>query len=138
MKKTYIIGIVLLVIILGFVSYFATNNKDNLLPKEVETGSNLPPKNENLKEFIVAGKNFSFSPNIISVKKGDEVKIIFKNEEGTHNLKIDEFNVATKVIKSGEEDSIEFIADKVGNFQYYCSVGTHRNLGMWGTFKVTE
>ncbi|MDQ5952387.1 MAG: plastocyanin, partial [Patescibacteria group bacterium] len=73
-----------------------------------------------------------------TVQKGDTVRIIFKNEDGFHDLKIDEFNVATKQIQGGAEETVEFVADKAGTFEYYCSVGKHRDMGMKGTITVTE
>lgn len=91
-----------------------------------------------VKEFIVTGAKFSFTPNMIEVKKGDKVKIIFKNSDGFHDLKLDEFNVATSQIQTGAEESVEFIADKAGSFEYYCSVGSHRQMGMKGTLIVKE
>ena len=92
--------------------------------------------NSAVKKFTVTGKNYSFSLSAITVQKGDRVKILFKNEGGFHDLKIDEFNVATKQIKGGETDTIEFTADKSGSFEYYCSVGSHRAMGMKGTLTV--
>ncbi|KKT09719.1 MAG: Plastocyanin [candidate division WWE3 bacterium GW2011_GWB2_43_22] len=56
--------------------------------------------------------------------------------EGTHDLRLDEFNVATKLLKAGETDTVEFTADKAGVFEYYCSVGEHRKMGMVGTLTV--
>lgn len=91
-----------------------------------------------VKEFTVTGQNYSFAPATLTVKKGDTVKITFKNAEGNHDLRIDEFNVATERIQSGGEQTVTFIADKTGSFQYYCSVGNHRAMGMWGTLTVTE
>ena len=88
------------------------------------------------KKFVITGSNFSFSPAIITVNKGDHVKITLKNADGFHDLKIDEFGVGTKRIKAGEEDSFEFTADTVGSFEYYCSVGSHRAMGMKGTLVV--
>ncbi len=89
-----------------------------------------------VKEFVVSGQNFSFTPSVITVKKGDKVKITFKNTSGFHDFKIDEFGVATKQTASPYTEVLEFTADKVGSFEYYCSVGTHRALGMKGTLKV--
>jgi plastocyanin len=89
-----------------------------------------------VKEFTVTGNNFSFSPNVITVKKGDKVKITFNNTQGFHDFKIDEYGVATKQAQSPDTEVLEFIADKTGAFQYYCSVGSHRKMGMWGTLKV--
>jgi plastocyanin len=88
------------------------------------------------KEFTVTGSNYSFSPNAITVKKGDKVKITFKNSNGFHNFVLDEFNVTSKTINGGASDTVEFTADKTGSFRYYCSVGNHRAMGMWGTLKV--
>ena len=49
---------------------------------------------------------------------------------------IDEFGVAAKQAQSPNEEVLEFTADKVGSFEYYCSVGTHKAMVMWGTLKV--
>lgn len=88
------------------------------------------------KTFIISGKNFSFTPNAIEVSKGDKVTIVFKNDGGTHNLVIEEFNVGTPLVEDGKGSTISFVADKTGSFQYYCSVGSHRLAGMWGTLTV--
>ena len=91
-----------------------------------------------VKEFTVIGQPFSFTPATMTVKKGDTVKLIFKNMQGTHDWRLDEFNAKTNVIQGGQEETITFVADKGGTFEYYCSVGTHRRMGMKGTFTVTE
>lgn len=93
---------------------------------------------ENIVNLTVEGKNFSFSPTTLSVKKGDTVKITFKNAGGFHDFVIDEFAVATPQIQDGGTAVVEFVADKVGIFEYYCSVGNHRAMGMKGTVTVTE
>jgi plastocyanin len=90
----------------------------------------------NVKEFTIDGSNYKFAPNTISVNQGDTVKINFKNTGGFHNFVIDEFNAKTKTIPINQEDSIEFVADKAGSFQFYCSVGNHRAMGMVGTLTV--
>jgi plastocyanin len=91
-----------------------------------------------VKTFTVEGSNFKFVPNTITVKKGDKVKVTFKNTGGFHDWRIDDLKVATKQIKSPEEETVEFTADKVGSYEYYCSVGKHRDMGMKGTLTVTE
>jgi plastocyanin len=89
-----------------------------------------------VKEFTVTGKSFSFTPNELKVKKGDTVKITFKNNGGFHDWVIDEFNARTKQIGDGEIDTVEFTADKAGTFEFYCSVGNHRQMGMVGNLIV--
>lgn len=89
-----------------------------------------------VKEFAVSGDNFAFAPSTITVNKGDTVRIVFTNAEGFHDWKIDEFNAATNKIGAGATETIEFVADKEGSFEYYCSVGSHRAMGMKGTLIV--
>jgi len=88
------------------------------------------------KTFTVIGKSFSFSPSEMRVRKGDTVKIIFNNTEGTHDFVMDEFNVRTARIAGGTSAEATFVADKTGSFEYYCSVGQHRQMGMKGTLVV--
>lgn len=89
-----------------------------------------------VKEFTVTGKNFSFAPAAMTVKKGDTVKITFKNESGTHDLRVDGYKVGTKTLQTGQSETITFVADKAGSFEYYCSIGQHRQMGMKGTLTV--
>lgn len=93
----------------------------------------------NVKEVSVAGSPFKFDPATITVKKGDTVRIKFTNVAGMHDWVIDEFNARTKVLTQADAtETIEFVADKAGSFEYYCSVGNHRAMGMKGTLVVTE
>lgn len=89
-----------------------------------------------VREITVTGSNYKFDPATITVKKGDKVKIVFKSKGGFHDFVLDEFGVRTKVADSGEMDTAEFVADKIGTYEYYCSVGSHRQMGMVGKFIV--
>lgn len=86
--------------------------------------------------ITVTGSNYSFDPKEIHVKKGQNVAITFKNVAGFHNFVIDELNVKTPIIKTGETASVSFTADKAGTFEYYCSVANHRAMGMKGELYV--
>lgn len=109
-------------------------------PEATSTQSTTTPVTtpaSSTKTFTVQGSSFAFSPSEIKVKKGDTVKIIFNNTGGFHDFVIDEFAGArTNQIKGGDSQTISFIADKAGSFEYYCSVGTHRQMGMRGTLVV--
>ncbi len=100
------------------------------------TDTSITDANSTSKTFTVTGSNFAFAPSTLSVNKGDKVTIIFKNSGGLHDWKIDEFNASTKQINGGQSDTITFTADKSGSFEFYCSVGTHRQMGMKGTLTV--
>lgn len=102
----------------------------------VTGGASASVSTGSVKEFTVTAKNFSFAPATMAVKKGDTVKITFVNSAGTHNLIVDGYNVGTKTIQGGAQETITFVADKAGTFEYYCSVSTHRQMGMKGTLTV--
>ncbi len=158
MKNTYIAIVVLVLIVLGFWVW-GMNGKQTQAPSVSSTTETTPAPsagtpattdsntsaNANVnvsigttpvKEFTVTGQNFSFTPSTITVNKGDKVKITFKNTSGFHDFKIDEFGVAAPQAKSPNTSVLEFTANKTGSFQYYCSVGSHRSMGMWGTLTV--
>jgi len=90
----------------------------------------------NVKEFKVTGSNFKFDMSEIKVKAGDTVKITFVNSGGFHDFVLDEFNVATKQANGPSEESVTFVADKAGTYEFYCSVGQHRQMGMKGNLIV--
>lgn len=84
----------------------------------------------------VVGGNFAFDKKEIRVKKGQKVTVNFTNKEGFHDFVIDELNVKTSRIAAGKTESVIFTADKVGTFEYYCSIGNHRQMGMKGNLIV--
>ena len=89
-----------------------------------------------IKKFTVTGKNFSYTPNTLNVNKGDQVEITFINSQGMHDFVVDGYQARTKIIKTGEKEILTFSADKAGTFEFYCSVGEHRQMGMVGKFIV--
>ncbi|OGI95761.1 hypothetical protein A2917_00385 [Candidatus Nomurabacteria bacterium RIFCSPLOWO2_01_FULL_42_17] len=144
MKKNYIIIIILIILVAGAVFFLGKgkraeapagveNNQINTTLTPTITASVITPA---VREFTVVGQNFSFTPSLLTVQKGDRVKIIFKNENGFHDFKIDEFGIATQQAQSPNTGVLEFTADKIGSFEYYCSVGSHRAAGMKGTLRV--
>lgn len=85
----------------------------------------------------VEWRNYFYSQDLIVVEEGEEVIINFTSASGFHDLVIDEYGIATEKLRP--EDGIEtvsFIADKVGQFDYYCSVGDHRVQWMEGKLMV--
>ncbi|HEX8932164.1 MAG TPA: cupredoxin domain-containing protein, partial [Patescibacteria group bacterium] len=89
-----------------------------------------------VQEFTVEGGSYYFKPNIIKVKKGDTVKITFNSAGGVHDFVIDEYKIKSEKITSGNSTVINFVADKIGTFAYYCSIGNHREMGMVGKLIV--
>lgn len=67
----------------------------------------------------------SISPPIVAVK-GQLVSLHFINEDKTpdskHNINIDEFNVHSNDLGYFQSQTITFIADKPGEYNYYCTI----------------
>jgi plastocyanin len=85
---------------------------------------------------VVDGKFFpQYSQKEIRVNKGDKVTLKINTLSGTHDFVLDEFGVKSET-PTGEVTTIEFVADKAGTFEYYCSKPRHRELGHKGTLIV--
>ena len=95
-----------------------------------------PPPQSQTKTFNVTGQNFSFFPSEIRVKKGDTVKINFESAGGFHDWFLTGYNVFTTQVNTGGTASVEFVADKTGTFEYFCTVDSHRQMGMTGNLIV--
>ena len=89
-----------------------------------------------VQTFTLDGANFKFSETEIRVKKGAKVKIVLNVKDMMHDWVVDEFNARTEQVAAGKTASVEFVADKAGTFEYYCSVGNHRTKGMVGKLIV--
>lgn len=152
MGKSLVIitGVVLLLLAGAGVYYFLkpggsvtpttdvqVTQEQNVSPSDsASTGSESGLQQSNVKEFTITGSPFKFDKTTLSVNNGDKVKITFVNSNGMHDFVIDDFNVKTKVLQAGAQETVEFTADKAGTFEYYCSVGNHRAQGMKGTLVV--
>jgi len=94
-------------------------------------------ENNEVKEVLVEGQEYSYSPSAIAVKKGEKVLLTFKNTgKLAHNLTIDSLGVTTRTIPGGQSDSVEFTAGESGTFSFFCSIGNHKSMGMEGEMKV--
>ena len=162
MSKYFILIVILLLIVGGVILFLNsgsdTSSDNNPGIVNVEDDSEVEPENNDnsdtdnsnsdtntdtseTKVFILTGENFKFimngddNPDLI-VNEGDKVRIEFTSTSGFHDWVVDEFNAATSKVNEGGTTSIEFTADKKGQFEYYCSVGSHRSLGMKGNLIV--
>lgn len=144
MKKMLIAFLIVLFIAGG--AYYYTNFQ-NMSPQEEDVTlqetatieeNTVATGSTEVKEFKIIGKNIAFEGGDIRVKKGDTVRVVFTVEQGNHDWVIDEFNTRTNMLNTGETETVEFVADKAGTFEYYCSVPGHRLIGMKGNLIVEE
>lgn len=155
-RKLLIGGIIAVVVIAGVALFFQSSNQwtetspqpeenlkmERIVPSDSAPGSDTssPSASDSadgeVKTFTVEAKNFSFSLPEIKVAQHDKVKITLVNKQGFHDWVNDLYNANTKQIQADETDEVEFVADKTGTSEYYCSVGQHRAMGMKGNLIV--
>lgn len=152
-SKYGLIGLILILGIGGFLFYRTnspTINPDEEIEVE-ETPTTRPetqpstekpttiqaqPNTQALNPITVEGGSFKYNPNQITVKKGQPVKIILESKDLMHDFVIDELNVKSTQAKAGESVEVAFTPTQTGSFEFYCSVGNHRAMGMKGTLIV--
>jgi plastocyanin len=135
----WIIVGVLIATFFGILLTLSSSSKEKDIPSAATPTPLAEEKGEDIpeKEITIQANEYSFFPNSFTVQKGQKVKLTFKNMGATaHNLVIDELDVATKTIGTGQSDIVEFVPDKEGTFTFYCKVGGHRDLGMEGEIEV--
>jgi len=83
-------------------------------------------------EIQMTAKKYEFDPSVITVKKGEHVRLIITATDHDHGFKVSAFNV-DQLLKKGKPTTIEFVADKAGEFQFncshFCGIGHHRMKG---------
>ncbi len=91
------------------------------LPTPSQVVPSEPSPNTPIVEINLVAKQFAFEPAEIRVHLGDHVKIHAKSIDVSHGFGLREFNI-NEDLNPGEEKLIEFTADKIGTFTFYCSV----------------
>lgn len=104
-KKFFGVIIITIIIIIGVgVAFFIGSGFQ----------SAAKTKESDVKEFKINAFKYNYDPNVITVKKGDRVKITINNADGLHGITIPDLSL------NGDQ-GIEFIADKIGEFTWYCN-----------------
>jgi cytochrome c oxidase subunit II len=74
-----------------------------------------------VKSFEVTARNWEFTPEMITVNKGDTVKLSITSEDVDHGFTIPAFDVNERLTPGNTVD-VEFVADQTGSFPFICSV----------------
>jgi cytochrome c oxidase subunit II len=91
-----------------------------------------------LKEISMTAKQFDFIPSKITVKKGDRVKLSIKSIDVDHGFSLSAFGI-NEQLEPDKTVVVEFVADKVGQHSFFCSIFCGASHGsMRGTLIVEE
>jgi len=80
-----------------------------------------PKTTPNAKHIEITASRFSFSPNEITVKKGDPVTISVQSMDVTHGLVIEALGIRTDQIKKGQPEDLTLVPETAGTFQGKCA-----------------
>ena len=148
-------NIILVSVVTGFVILIGSIALNSFSPVNSDGLVFAPSTNIFLKAVKSSQGNYHYQPTkggksfpstagtspSITVSQGNLIQIHLINEEknesespSKHDLNIDEFNVHTKDLSYFQSESVIFLADKVGTFEYYSSI----HPDMKGTMIVTE
>ena len=138
MKFKLSINAIILTVILFFLAIFYIKGRQNstLGQRKQEISQIAVSTEENVREIKITAKQFSFSPDIITLKLNEKVRFHISSEDVTHGFSLPEFNI-DEVIQPGKETVIDFHASRKGTFNLICSVtcGTGHS-GMRGTIVI--
>jgi nitrite reductase (NO-forming) len=117
----------------------AVENAEQSAPQLVEFTLRTQIGGDPVMAFVGVGGTIDgvVNPELV-VNLGDTVRLTIINGDPTlHDLRLDEFGVNSGQLLSDEQTvTMEFTADKAGDFTYYCSVPGHRQIGMEGLLRV--
>ena len=97
-------------------------------------------KNDNskvgVKEFYITSKNFK---DKFFVNKGDPVRLTVKGTNYQHCFSLPGFNI-NQDINPDQEEIVEFKANEIGNFEFFCIRGycSEGNLASEGGVIIIE
>ena len=81
-----------------------------------------------VKEFKITARQWEFEPSIIEVNKGDTVKLSVESIDVKHSFSLFQFGV-NEILNPGKTVEFEFVADKTGEFSFFCSVPCGKGHG---------
>lgn len=91
-------------------------------------------------KISITSLSYKYEPNVIEAKPGEIIQLTVNNAEGVHDFVIDELNVKSTKLDGAGTDQVTFTIPEdieVGTtYEFYCSVGKHREMGMVGTLKI--
>src|SRR5579864_7269731 len=73
------------------------------------------------RRIEITVSKFSYSPNQITLKKGEPVVLVLRSTDVTHGLTIPDLGVNTTEIKKGKDSEIPLTPEKTGHFTGQCA-----------------
>ncbi len=117
-----VLGLVVAVIVTGYVMM-------NYTPASMVSGTE--------KTFDIVSFQWGFEPQFIEVNKGDHVTLNLATDDVAHGIAIDEYQINEPIMVE-KDGTVEFVADKPGVFEFYCSIPCGEGHDEQGGFLIVK
>lgn len=94
--------------------------KSSVSSKVKHSASSAPKTSARIVTIVAS--NFQFTPNQITVKKGEKVTLVLRNADGVHGLMIQDLGINVAIPADGSTTSVMLPTDTAGVFTFRCSV----------------
>lgn len=135
------VGLALLVLFGAWMLYKDYTDNQVEDSSTVLTSPVNPDGNTETVDYAIEMDSYSFSPAVIEASPGETIKIQVSTISGGHDFRIDELSLESSFLTTGEQETLEItIPDDMapGDYDFHCTVGSHRSLGMEGVLRITE
>jgi len=112
----WIIGIIVIIIISGYVAW---NNNNSLNGNAVYGGGD---KDTAIQKITLSLKNFNYYPNTLRVKEGVPVEIELDNSIGGCYRSFTIKDLEVKGYSASPSETIKFVPTKKGTFEFACGM----------------
>jgi len=75
------------------------------------------------QEFLIrmyVNESGGFDPDLITVRRGEPVRLVLVSMDVTHSFAIPELNINSGPVHAGEKKVVEFTPMELGTFKFYC------------------
>ncbi len=115
------VALAAIVFLLGCTDTVQNNAVGNNSNENLTLGSGPNTQTSKTVEFTITAKQWEFEPSTITVTEGDLVTLVITSIDVDHGISIPGLGVNENLI-AGQTTTIEFIADKKGNYSFSCNV----------------
>jgi cytochrome c oxidase subunit 2 len=113
-----------------------SSSPDPVTTTTPDTTPETTPAPGAVKSFSVTAKQWEFSPSVLTVKEGDTVRLSITSVDVMHGFALSAFGI-NETLEPGKTVDVEFVADKSGSFNFFCTVFCGSGHGnMKGTLVV--
>jgi len=86
-----------------------------------QTVPEAPAADAPVREVAIVAKQFAFEPAVVTVNKGELVRLNIESVDVTHGISIRQLGIAAR-LDAGKTTAVEFLADEAGFFEFRCNV----------------